>query len=259
MAVLNAERFIEPVVVSEGDRFPFTLHLEELRRRILRSLLWTILGAGVTFQFASWILSWLLQPVGKVVFLSPVEPFLLHLKVAFLGGIFLSAPLIAWEIWGFLSPALRLHERRVGLFLVPVSVGLFFLGGWFGWSWLLPAALSFLLQFQSEGLAPMLTAGNTIPFIGWLVLGSGIAFQIPVVVGVLARLGVVRPVQLLRQWRPAFLGILVFAAVITPTPDIATQLLLAIPIGVLYLGSVGIACWVRKGDPTTSVDETDVS
>lgn len=250
MAALNAQRFIEPVVVAQEERLPFTFHLEELRRRALRSILWATLGAGVTFQFAPGILSWLLQPVGKVAFLSPAEPFLLHLKVAFLGGIFLGAPLIAWEIWGFLSPALRLHERRVILFLVPMSVGLFFLGGWFGWRWLLPAALSFLLTFRSELLTPMLTVGSTIPFIGWLVLGSGIAFQIPVVVGVLARLGVVRPVHLLRQWRPAFLAILVFAAVITPTPDIATQLLLAIPIGVLYLGSVGIACcWVRKGDP----------
>jgi sec-independent protein translocase protein TatC len=248
-AALNAERFIEPVVVREEDRLPFTFHLEELRRRILRSLLWVALGAGVSFQFAPRILSWLLQPVGKVVFLSPAEPFLLHLKAAFLGGVFLGAPLIAWEIWGFLSPALRFHERRVAFFLVPVSVGLFFLGGWFGWRWLLPAALSFLLTFQSERLTPMLTAGSTIPFLGGLVLGSGIAFQVPVVVGALARFGVVGPVHLLRQWRLAILAILIFSAVITPTPDIATQLLLAIPIGVLYLGSVGVASLVRKGDP----------
>lgn len=228
------------------EKRPFLEHLEELRRRILRTFLWAILGTAVAFQFAARILSLLLKPVGPVVFLSPAEPFLLHLKVAFLGGIFLSAPLIAWEAWGFLRPALRLKEHRGIFFLVPVSVVLFFLGAWFGWRWLLPAALTFLLQFRSELLTPMLTAGNTIPFVWWLVLGTGVVFQTPVVVLVLTWVGILRPASLLRQWRVALIVILIFAAVITPTPDIATQLLLAAPMSVLYLGSIGLTFLVRR-------------
>ncbi|MBI3615820.1 MAG: twin-arginine translocase subunit TatC [Candidatus Omnitrophica bacterium] len=235
-----------PVLLPDEERRPFLEHLEELRRRVLRSFLWVGAAAVLAFRFSGEILNWLIRPVGKVVFLSPAEPFMIHLKVAFLGGLLLALPLLAWEVWGFLSPALFPDQRRPVLFLVPVSVGLFASGAWFTWAVLLPAALRFFLSFSSENLTPMVTVGSYVGFVGWFLLAGGLAFQMPMIVMLLAKLRLIRPAALLRQWRIALVGILIAAAVLTPTPDIATQLLLAGPMCALYLVSIGLAALVNR-------------
>ncbi len=225
---------------------PFLYHLEELRRRLLRCFLWVGLGTLATFRFSADLLALLIHPVGEVVFLSPAEPFLVHLKVSILGGLLLSAPLLAWEIWGFFSPALRPGERRPVFLLVPVSAALFVLGAWFSWGLLLPTSLKFLLSFGSGSLKPMITVGHYLSFAGWLILAGGLIFQMPVAALVLARLGLIRPAGLCRQWRAAVVGILLAAAVLTPTPDVVTQLILAVPMSGLYLASIGLAALVSR-------------
>ena len=230
---------------NEGKR-PLLAHLEELRWRFLRCFLWVGVGTAVGFYFAKDLLAWFIQPVGSVVFLSPIEPFLAYLKVALIAGTALASPFLSAEAWGFLQPALFPHERRGFVFLIPASVGLFFLGGWFCWRFLLPVGLKFLLGFSSENMVPMITIGSYLGFAGWLLVGCGLFFQMPVAILVLARAGIVRPATLLKQWRFAVLGIFVLAAVLTPTPDVATQMLLALPMGFLYLVSVGLAFLVVK-------------
>ena len=242
----ESSEVLGPVLLPDGEKRPFLEHLEELRRRALRSFLWIAAATLLTFRFSGEILQWLIQPVGQVVFLSPAEPFLIHLKIAFLGGIGLALPLLAWEGWGFLSPALFPRQRRPVLFLVPVTVGLFALGVWFTWAVLLPAALKFFLSFRSENLTPMVAVGSYVSFVGWFLLAGGLAFQMPIVVMLLAKLRMICPATLLRQWRIALVGILVAAAVLTPTPDIATQLLLAVPMCILYLISIGLAALVAR-------------
>ena len=234
-----------PVLVS-GEQRPFLEHLEELRWRIIRALLWVVLSAGLVFRFSKEILQWIIQPVGHVVFLTPAEPFLAHFKVATLGGIILSAPLLAWEVWGFFSPAIRERERRLVFLFIPSSVGLFFLGGWFCWKFLLPAALKFFLSFSSPALTPMITIGSYVGFVGWFVVASGIFFQMPIVILMLVRVGFLSPWTLMRHWKMAIVAILIFAAILTPTPDIANQLLVAVPMTVLYFFSVGLSFLVRR-------------
>ena len=246
----SAEASSGPVLLSEEQK-PFLEHLEELRRRLLRMILWLGIAAAVSFRFSGALLSWLIQPVGHVVFLSPVEPFIAHLKVAILGGIFLSLPLLTFEVWGFLSPALFPRERRTVFLFIPVSVGLFVSGAWFCWRFLLPAALKFFMSFSSEMLTPMLTVSSYTSFAGWLLVAAGLLFQLPLVILLLTWLGWVSPWTLLKQWRVAFIVILILAAVLTPTPDVATQFLLAAPITLLYFLSVGLAFFftrkVRQG------------
>lgn len=237
---LKDREFLGPRLLEE-ERRPFTAHLEELRTRFLRSLLWVIAGAGISFFFSGRILSLFLRPVGKVVFLNPAEPFLVHLKVAFLAGTLLALPLLAWEAWGFFGPALFPRERRAILLLVPASCGLFFLGVWTSWKFLLPVGLNFLLSFASPELFPMITLESYVRFAGWLLVGCGLFFQMPIVILVLSRAGMVSPHFLLCQWRVALLAILLLAAFLTPTPDVMTQLLLAVPMTLLYLLSVGLA------------------
>lgn len=244
MGNLGTEEFSGPVLVREEEPRPFVDHLEELRRRLLRSFLWVGIGAAISWRFAGSLLALLVSPVGQVVYLSPVEPFLVHLKAAFLGGLAISFPLLAWECWGFFRPALRPRERwAAGLFL-PVSTGLFAVGVWFGWKWLLPSALKILQSFGAAYMTPMLTVGHYLSFAGWLVVGCGLIFQVPLVVLLLARLGVVRPAALARAWRPALVGIFLAAAVLTPTPDVFTQLLLAAPLAGLYGISVILSFWI---------------
>ncbi len=226
----------------EAERRPFLAHLEELRRRLIRCFLWAGLGTAAGWFLAPELLSALIRPVGQVVYLSPVEPFLTQLKAAFLAGIAFSSPLLAWELWGFLRPALPPTQRWQVLAAVPVSGGLFLLGGWLGWRFLLPAALTILRGFGSAQMTPMLTVGHYVGFAGWLIVGCGLAFQLPVAVWLLARAGVIRPGTLARQWRVAVVAILVAAAVLTPTPDVASQLLLASVLAALYVVSVGVAC-----------------
>jgi sec-independent protein translocase protein TatC len=254
METTSQERLVRPFSLREGAhrptvdvRRPFLEHLEELRRRILRSFLWVTLGAVLSFRFTDSILVWLIRPVGKVVFLSPVEPLLTDLKIAFVGGLILSAPLVAWEGWQFLAPALWPGERRHVFFWMPLGIGLFFLGAWLGGTVFLPLSLKVLLSFGSDRsigpdrVVPMLTLGHYVGFGGGIILATGLMFQMPIAVWLLARLGLVQPRTLLHQWRVAMVVLLAAAAVLTPTPDVVTQLLFAVPLAALYLLSVGFA------------------
>mgnify|MGYP001566637249 CR=1 FL=1 len=235
-----------PAEIAESRR-PLAEHFEELRRRLLRAFLWLTAATVLSWNFAPQILEWLVRPVGRVVFQSPVEPFLTHLKAALLGGIALSFPMLAWEIWGFLKPALRPQERGWIFEVVLASAALFFLGAGVGWVVLLPAALRVLLSFGTGFMVPMLTIGHYVNFASWLLIGCGIAFQIPLVVLFLSTTGLVQPRSLWRQWRLVTVGLLVLAALLTPGPDVVSQMLLAAPLVALYLGSVALSFLVRRG------------
>jgi sec-independent protein translocase protein TatC len=244
MAETAPREIEEGEILPLDERRPFLDHLEELRRRLLRCFLWTGLGMASAWRAAPQILELLIRPVGQVVFLSPTEPFLVHLKAAFLGGLVLSCPLLAWEVWGFFRPALPVRGRGAILALLPLSAGLFLAGAWFGWQWLLPSALKILLSFGGGMMQPMLTVNSYVGFASWLIIGCGLIFQVPLVILFLAAAGLVRPAALLRHWRAAVVAILITAAVLTPTPDIFTQLLLAGPLAALYLVSVLLAFMV---------------
>ena len=248
---------IEGGAVLPGDeRRPFLDHLEELRRRLLRCFLWVAVGTGLAWRLTPGILRELVLPVGQLVFLSPVEPFTVRLQIAFWGGLVFSFPLWAWEVWGFLRPALRSIERWSSLLFLLLSVALFFIGAGFGWRLLLPAALKILFAFGAGVMTPMLTVGSYVSFASWLILGCGLVFQVPLVILFLTRTGLVRPQTLLRQWRLAIVAILIVAAVLTPTPDVFTQLLLAAPLGILYLLSAGLALLFgrSRSNGTSSAD-----
>lgn len=238
--------FPGPVLVEEDSQRPFLEHLEELRRRLLRCFLWIGLGVIFCWGQAERVLSFLLKPVGPVVYLSPVEPFVVRMKTAFLGGLLVVFPLIAWEVWSFLRPAVRPGVRWTLVPLIAASAGLFFAGNWFGWAVLLPTALFFLRGFANDLLVPMITVGHYVSFATWTVIGCGLIFQLPLGVLAATRAGWIRPAVLARQWRVATVAILIAAAVLTPTPDIFTQLLLAAPLAVLYVASVGLSGLVAR-------------
>src|SRR5688572_23870248 len=231
---------------------PFLDHLEELRWRILWSLLAIAVGTVIGWLLLERvdIVEVLKRPIapflpgGRLVFTSPAEPFMLTLKVAFALGCLLASPVVIYQVWAFLSPALYEREKRLIVPALAVGVVLFLLGAFACYEWLLPAALKVLLNFQPTDLTPMITIdryfGMAIPF----VIGCGLVAELPLVVTILASLGVVTPQFLSRQRRYAVVIAAFLAALLTP-PDAVSMLLMLGPLLLLYEVSIWCA-WVAS-------------
>jgi Tat protein translocase TatC len=231
---------------------PFLDHLEELRWRILWSLLALALGTAIGWFVLDRIdvIELLKRPIapylpgGRLVFTSPAEPFMLTLKVAFALGCLLASPVVIYQIWAFLAPALYEREKRLIVPALSVGVVLFAAGAIACYQWLLPAALKVLLGFGREDLAPMITIdryfGMAVPFI----VASGVIAELPLVVTILAALGVVTPQFLARQRRYAVVIAAFVAALLTP-PDAVSMMLMLVPLLLLYEISIWCA-WVAS-------------
>lgn len=224
-----------------GDRPAAVLeHLEELRRRIIVSLAaWIAASVAAWIWLADDVLALLAAPLGPrpLVFLGLAEAFWIHLKVALWTGAALAAPVVAWQVWRFVAPGLFPKERRAVAAAAFLSTALFAAGIALGYVALLPAAVLFFLSFEAPGLAYGAQVGPYVSLAAGLVLGAGLAFQVPVVVLALARAGILTRAAV-RRWRPAVIvGIFVAAAVLTPSPDAFTQCLLALPMWALFEAS----------------------
>jgi len=226
-------------------RRPFLEHLEELRKRILVCLGALVVASAACFPFARTVLEFLKRPaatVDRLAFFGPEEALVVLVRIGLFCGIFLAAPVILWQAWLFVAPAVsRRVKRSAGLFVI-ASTAAFFLGSSFAYFILLPAALRFLLGLATDTLVPLLSAARYISFVTGFILACGFVFQMPVVMFFLGRLGVARPAWLRRHYGPALVAIFVLAAVITPTTDIVNMLLLALPMVGLYELSIW-ACW----------------
>jgi len=218
-----------------SQRMPFLAHLGELRGRMVKAAVAVAVGMAVAFFFSEQLIAWLARPVSTpLVFISPAEAFWANLKVAFLGGVLLSLPVVLYQVWKFVEPGLYPRERRYGgVFVLSASV-LFALGLAFcGWV-VFPFAIKFLLTYKTEGMTPMLAVGTYIDFGVKFFLAFGLIFELPPVITLLSRLGVVTPQRLAASRKYAVLGAFVVAAVLTPTPDVFNQCLMAVPLMLLY-------------------------
>ena len=217
----------------------FLGHLEELRRRILICLAVWLAGSAVCWPHAATLLSWLLKPLGRpAIFLGPAEGFMVVLKVAMAGGVAVASPVITWQVLAFVAPALRKREKRALMILAGSGSVAFLIGAWFGWRLLLPAMMSFLMSFASDVLQPTIVADRYLSFVLYILLGCAAAFEFPVLSAVLAKAGLLKARSLLRHWRPAILVCFIAAAVITPSPDAFTMIMVALPLVALY--AVGV-------------------
>lgn len=231
---------------------PFLEHLEELRWRILWSLAAIVVGTVVGWFLLGHvdIIEVLKRPIapylpgGRLIFTSPAEPFLLTLKVAFALGCLLASPVVIYQIWAFLSPALYEREKRMIIPALGAGVVLFLAGAAACYNWLLPAALKVLLGFQRADLSAMITIdryfGMAVPF----VVGCGLIAELPLVVTILAALGIVTPQFLARQRRYAIVIAAFLAAILTP-PDAVSMILMLLPLLLLYEISIWCA-WVAS-------------
>ncbi|MGH2722945.1 MAG: twin-arginine translocase subunit TatC [Actinomycetota bacterium] len=238
-------------------------HLEELRKRLLISIVAISVGAVVGFVLYERIFGLLLDPyrdalrglpidqvpgealAGKLVYSSPVEPFLTFLKVGFFSGFLVALPVVLYQLWRFVTPGLTSRERRLAIPFVIVSVLLFAGGVAFAFT-VAPRGLRFLFSFGGESLIPLLTVDRYFGFLIFLILAFGLGFELPLMLLFLAGAGVIDSTQM-RQWRRwALLGTAIFAAVATPTQDPYTMLLMWLPLYVLYEGAILVARLMKR-------------
>jgi sec-independent protein translocase protein TatC len=238
---------LTPKALPSPDKMSFLEHLEELRQRLVRSLLSLVVTFGVCWSFADPIFHFITEPLRrahpdiKLIYTAPTEAFMLYMKMSFFAGIFLAAPYILYQVWAFIAPGLYPHERHyAGPFIVFGSV-FFIAGGLFGHYVLFPMTFDFLGQYGVGDMQFLPKISEYFGFYSWFMLGLGVIFQLPVLIFVLARIGIVTAGFLLRQFKYAFLLAFVVSAVITPSGDIVTQSALALPILGLYLVGIAVA------------------
>lgn len=220
-------------------------HLNELRKRIVISLFSLGIGILLGFPFSSYGLKILKLPaagvIEKLVFFSPQEGFLVYMRISFLIGFIISMPVILYQIWAFILPAIEEGlKRRAILFIFFCSIS-FIVGCLFAYFILIPPALKFLLSFAKDDLEPMISATKYISFIISLILGCGLVFQMPVLSFILTKLGIINARILRKKYKYAIAIITIAAAVITPTPDAFNMMLLACPMLFLYEISIWVA------------------
>jgi sec-independent protein translocase protein TatC len=231
------------------DRMTFLEHLDELRVRLVHCLVSLVVGTIACWGFHERIFHLLTQPLRSVypevkfITTGPSEAFMMYMKMSFFVGIFVVAPYILYQVWAFIAPGLYSHEKAYAVpFIVAGSV-FFLLGGAFGHFYLFPPTFRFLYEFAGADMQFLPKVDEYFSFYSWFLLGLGLVFQIPVVIFVLARIGLVTAGFLLRQTKFAVLAAFVIAAVITPSADVVNQTVLALPIIVLYLLGVLVA-WI---------------
>ena len=228
--------------MSVDDRMPFMEHLGELRVRIMRSLVALLIGLCLAFPFSARVVDWLARPIQQsgntLVFLAVTEAFWVQMKVALFLGLFIASPGILWQVWRFVEPGLHGHEKKYAVPFVLIGSLLFIAGGAFSLLIVTPSAISFLLSYARPGLQPMISIGNYIDFLVKFTLAFGAVFEVPLAMTLVARMGLVTPKAFAKNRKYAILGAFIAAAVLTPTPDMINQSLMAGPIILLY--EVGI-------------------
>lgn len=227
-------------------------HLEELRTRIIRSLAAIFLAFLGCWTFSKPLFLILAGPVHRILeeqgqdprlaVLGVPDAFLLYMKVAALAALFLAAPWILFEIWGFVAPGLYRRERLWALPFIFLGSGFFLGGGAFGFYVAFPFAVEFLLG-MSQGFQTVITVERYFSFLMTVILGLGVMFEMPILIFLLSQMGIVTPRFLMRHFRWAVLIIFFLAAVITPTPDVFNLCVFALPTLALYLLGV-FAAWV---------------
>jgi sec-independent protein translocase protein TatC len=245
-----AEADDEPVEEKElGGRMTFLEHLEELRKRILYSVISILITFVAGWTFREEIYRFLSAPiktvVDRLVVITPTEPFTIYLKVSFVAAIFLAAPVILAQVWMFIAPGLYRREKKFAFPFLFSSTILFLLGGAFAYYVVLPPALNFLLKEFGREFQPMITAMEFFDFALLIIVGMGAIFQLPVLVAFLSIFGLVTPGFLWRNFRYAFLLITIIAALVSPTTDPFNLFLWSGPMVVLYTVSIGIS-WIFK-------------
>jgi sec-independent protein translocase protein TatC len=240
--------------VATDANMTLTEHLEELRWCILKSVLAVVLASGVCYFFSDAIFGFIvaplrrsLQPGQNLIGTSVTEAFFVEIKVALAAGVLFSCPVIFYQIWRFVAPGLSGLERKLVVPFVLCATFFFIAGAAFCYRFVLPVAFKYFIeQYESMGVSPAIRIGEYFTFFFRMILAFSVTFELPVFTFFLVRVGIWDYRFMLRSFRYALVIIFLIAAMLTPTPDVINQSLLAVPMLVLYVLSIGIAYIWRK-------------
>ncbi len=240
-------------------------HLEDLRKSLLISVVAVIIAALVAFYYSDHLLAIIQQPLQslglKLIFIGVTEGFYIKLKLALLGGLVLAFPVVAWQIYRFMAPALFPHERKYIFILFPLMILLFVAGILFAYFIILKLIIGFLIMIAGANLEPMLTLDKYVSFVLAFTIPFGLVFELPVIIYFLTRLGIVTPEWLAKKRKYALLIIFILAAILTPGPDPVSQCLMGIPVYLLYEVSIVMSKLSRpkkKEEEKVLEDETEL-
>lgn len=265
-------------MAEEELRMSFWSHLDELRKRLTHSLIWVALGFGICFMYSEEILVLLLLPMNaslsfqaslpffhfepnktaqELYFTTLTEPFMSHLKIGFVAGMMLAIPAILLQVWKFISPGLLQRERKYAGQFVFFSTLFFAIGVLFCFFVLLPAAIPFLIAYKTEHLNAIIKIGDYLDFTLKFMFASGVVFELPLVMIILGRMGVINTEVLTKFRKYAFLVAFIIGGIVSPTPDVFNMTLMSLPIYFLYeVGILGVRIFGKRRKPE-SMDLTE--
>ncbi len=224
-------------------------HLEELRKRLISSVAWLAVGVIIAYIFHTQLVTFIQRPlldIGlKMTMTHPTDALNLVVKTSFVVGIIIASPFILYQIWLFISPGLYAHEKRYVFPFMGTTVGLFLAGAWFGYHWVLPGAMVFLIEDIGKNFSHMITIEDYTQFFLSVILGLGICFELPILMFFLALFGIADAKFFLKQWRYAVLIVFLVSAIICPLQDPFSMCLFASPMLALYVLGVAIAWFVH--------------
>lgn len=223
---------------------PLRDHLQEFRKRLIICLVVVAIAALACYNYVDDIIALLSGPAGKLYFMNPSEVFFTYMELALYAGILFTLPVLLYEVWAFVAPALWPEERRAVLVILPTAVILFYVGLVFAYYLVIPAAVTFFMGFATQTLQPMFSLESYLSFILALTLPFGFIFELPLIVVFLAKIGLVTGDFLKGKRKILIVIAFIFAAVVSPTTDIFTQTMIAVPLIVLYEISLFIVCKV---------------
>jgi len=235
---------------DSAGKMSFLEHLDELRKRLIYVVYALIAGCVVAYIFIGRIFDFIMKPMQQVLppgsylqYTSGAEPFMLYIKIGFLTGIFISSPLILWQVWKFIAPGLYTHEKKFAIPFVFLSTVFFVSGGLFAHYIAFPVTWVFFNSFSTDYMKFVPKIDEAFGLYTKMILGFGAIFEMPTLVFFLARMGVVSAGMLLKYFKYAFLIIFIVAAVISPGTDMMSQVIMAVPMLGLYIISIGVA-WI---------------
>lgn len=252
--------------MNDEERADLVTHLTELRTRLIRGLVYVALAMALAWIFFDPLYRLMVAPVrgpleefgGELTVRMLLEGLLVKLEIVLVAGVILSSPFIIYEIWAFIAPGLTSNERRAARPLIPAAMLLFLAGVTMGY-FLTGPAVRALLRFIPPETAALLTLNDTILLLLKFYLAFGLGFQLPIVIVLLAKLGLVNSSMLVNRWREAVVAIFILAAIITPTWDPITLTIAAIPMVLLYMGTIVVVKLIERGDRKRRRREDDLA
>ncbi|HET8941787.1 MAG TPA: twin-arginine translocase subunit TatC [Rudaea sp.] len=243
----------EPDADGTGEPASFISHLIELRQRLLKAIAAVLIVLVALLPFANRLYHVIAEPLlrrlpagSHMVAIEVASPFMTPVKLAFFTALFVTMPVVLYQIWGFVAPGLYRHEKRLALPLLATSVLMFYLGCAFAYFLVLPKVFAFLLSVTPSGVDMMTDISHYLDFVLTMFFAFGLCFEVPVAVFIVAMLGWVKSEQLSRQRRYVILGAFAVSAVVTP-PDVFSMLMLAIPMCLLYeLGVLAVRLFLHQ-------------